>query len=80
MISGWLWLLWIGGVIVTFAVLEGIAIRNKPHGDTLSEYTRRWLGISPRRWHRLLGIPVFTVTAVGFVVWFVPHILLGVWP
>jgi hypothetical protein len=68
------WGLWLGGTLVSFAVMETLAIRSGHMDATLSRRLRAWLGIAPRSRWRLAGISLF----VGFFAWFVPHIVFGV--
>lgn len=69
------WLAWMTLVAVSFAILEGAAIMSRRTGDTLSETIRRWLGIEPGRPVRRIAVPAFVVVLIGFVAWFLPHIL-----
>ncbi|MFG1602859.1 hypothetical protein [Actinoplanes sp. NPDC049265] len=62
---------------MTFAVLEGIALVRRAPGDTLSENTRHWLG-TDRTW-KTGGALGFVAALVGFIVWFVPHIVFRSW-
>lgn len=70
--SVWAW--WLVCIVVSFGVLEGIALINKRKGDTLSEYTRKWIGLGDNGWKRTLGAAAFAGTLLGFVTWFVLHI------
>lgn len=79
MIPAWAWVVWLSLLGGSFAVLEGIALRNRRTGDTLSENTRRWLGINPARPGRRASMAVFAGTLIAFTAWFVPHILFD-WP
>ena len=72
------WACWLGIMVLgTFGLLEGSALVSKKSGDTFSETLRRWLGITPRRWWRPIGMISFLVIFGGFSVWFLGHILLG---
>jgi flagellar biogenesis protein FliO len=51
-------------------------VRREP-GDTLSENTRAWLG-TDKTW-KTWGALGFVIALVGFVVWFVPHIVFHAW-
>lgn len=73
------WLAWCLAVALSFAVLETVGILTKAHGDTLSERTRERLGIQPRRPWRWWAFPAFAAVLAGFVIWFLPHIRLGIW-
>lgn len=66
-------------LLVAFGVFEGIAIANPKPGDTFSETLRRWLGVYPKAKRRWVLMPSFGVVLVGFVVWFVPHVIFGIW-
>ena len=70
------WAIWLVVVAGSFAVLEGLALRDSRTGDTLSENTRRWLGIEPAHRIRRVAVPAFVAVLVGFVVWFIPHIVV----
>jgi hypothetical protein len=72
-----IWTVWLAVVAATFAVLEGIALVRRQPGDTLSENTRHWLG-TDRTW-TTWGALGFVIALVGFVVWFVPHIVFNAW-
>lgn len=63
-----IWSLWVGAVIVTFAILEAIG-QHKP-GGTLSETLRRWLGINPPKpWRKAAA--ALLLAGLG---WFGTHI------
>jgi hypothetical protein len=72
-----IWRTWLAVAAMTFAVLETIALIRRQPGDTLSENTRHWLG-TDRRW-ATWGALGFVVALVGFVIWFVPHIVFKAW-
>jgi hypothetical protein len=72
-----IWAVWLVIVAVSFAVLETIALVRKADGDTLSENTRTWIGV--RRGWKSAGVLGFMAVLVGFVIWFIPHIVWGVW-
>ena len=74
-IPTWAWITWAAVTVVSFAVLEAIAILNGRSPDTLSENIRRWIGVEPQSRTRLIGVPLFLAVLFGFVAWFVPHIL-----
>lgn len=74
-----IWAGWLIAVAVSFAFLEGYALWTKRTGDTLSENTRRWLGIQPVRPWRRWGVGLFSAVLMGFVAWFLPHITIGLW-
>lgn len=78
-IPSWAWVTWAAASLVTFFILELVALMNNRDHDTLSENLRRWLGINPPRPVRRWTVPLFIVVLVGFVVWFVPHIVLSIW-
>ncbi|HEY9367549.1 hypothetical protein [Streptomyces sp.] len=71
----WTWATWLAGVAVSFAVLETIGLLTTADGDTLSEATRRWLGIDPVRPWRIAGSVGFATVLLGFTAWFLPHIV-----
>ncbi|MGH3388216.1 MAG: hypothetical protein ACRDOO_04995 [Actinomadura sp.] len=75
-IPTWAWIIWVAVTVVSFAVLEALAILNGPaHRDTLSDNIRRLIGVDPPSRARLVGIPLFLAVLLGFVAWFIPHIL-----
>lgn len=65
-------IVWIS-VLGIAGIIEGYAIGTKAKGDTLSERTRYWFRTSTPG-----GKAGFTLTWVGFAVWFLGHIL-GWW-
>lgn len=67
------WLLWLLTVGVSFAILEGNAIRNKKTHATLTYTLRKHLGIHPVRPWKIIG----TGIVVGFSTWFAIHIITG---
>lgn len=71
-----IWAVWAITAAVSGGVLETIALIDRRKGDTLSEKTRALLGIEPVKPIRRVAIPVFVAVFVGFVAWFVPHIVL----
>ena len=79
MIPEWVWIVWLLITLGIFAGLEGIALANGHDGDTLSERTRRWLGITPHNPRRRIAVPAFAAVLTGFVLWFLPHILWSIW-
>ena len=79
MIPAWLWISWITCTLAGFIILEAVALANRRSGDTLSEYIRKWLGIYPPSHIKRFGTTAFVVALVGFVVWFIPHIVFQVW-
>ncbi|MCW2881920.1 MAG: hypothetical protein JWQ95_6020 [Sphaerisporangium sp.] len=78
-VPAWAWIAWAVASLGVFAALETVALANRRTGDTLSENIRRWLGIHPYRPVRRYAVPAFAVVLLGFVAWFVPHILLSIW-
>lgn len=75
MIESSTWAIWLASVAVSFGVLEGIALLNKKDGDTLSENTRKWIGLKENGVKRVAGASIFAGTILGFATWFVVHIL-----
>lgn len=65
------WLIWLAVTLVSFGIMEGIAIACHKYEWTLSATLRRWLGVDPKRRWRLLASAAF----LGFFVWFCIHIL-----
>ena len=65
------WLVW----LALFIVIEGLAIRDKRKGDTLSEHCWEWFAVKQRkrawRWRRIL--------LASFMVWLTVHFLSGGW-
>lgn len=67
-IPEWAWLTWLAVSAGVFAVMEGIALANKDKSpDTLSEFTRKWLGIEPYSKRRRVTVPLFVGGLVAFV-------------
>lgn len=70
-----IWIVWLITVLASFGIIEGATLVNKQKGDTLSENTRKWIGLlSQDTKKRAAGAAVFAGTALGLVVWFVLHI------
>ncbi|MEV4474657.1 hypothetical protein [Nonomuraea sp. NPDC049504] len=78
-IPSWAWMVWAALSVGSFLILEFAALANTRENDTLSENLRRWLGLDPPRPVRKILAPLFIAGLVGFVVWFVPHILWSLW-
>lgn len=66
------------GLLVAFGVWETGAIVSGHREWTFTYKIRTWLGIEQKK-PVIWAVVVFTLTLVGFVVWFVPHIVLGWW-
>lgn len=71
------WTIWLAVTAVSFAILETAGLLNKKEGDTLSENTRTWIG-TEKTW-KTWGALGFVAALVGFVIWFVPHIVFKTW-
>lgn len=69
------WTVWVLVVALSFAALETAGLLTSGDGDTLSEWTRAVLGIDPVRPWRIAGTIGFAVALLGFVAWYLPHIL-----
>jgi hypothetical protein len=78
-VESWVWIVWLIISLGGFAILETISLANRKRGDTLSENTRRWLGIDPPNPVARIGIPLFVAVLVIFVIWFIPHIVFQIW-
>lgn len=72
---GRIWGWWLAFFALSFAILETIALIDRSTEDTLSENTRRWLGTN-KTW-KTGGALAFIVALVGFVIWFIPHIVFN---
>lgn len=71
----WTWGIWLTLVVGTFAGLEAWALATRAtHGDTLSEFLRRILGVRPRRRWRYLPAAGFVL----FLGWLAVHIVLEI--
>ncbi len=46
----WAWVAW----IIFFVVIEGIALRDRRKGDTLSEHVWKWFGVGQKGWWALV--------------------------
>lgn len=66
------WVIWLAVTAVSFVVLETVALVK---GETLSEVTRRWLGVDPPKPWRRLTIGLFASLVTALAEWFVPHIV-----
>lgn len=62
--------MWVA-ILLTAAAYETYGIISKAEGDTLSERLRLWFHTDS-----LAGSVAFVVALLGFVLWFIPHILL----
>lgn len=67
-----LWVLW----GLAFAVVEGVALVNSKHGDTLSEHVWAWLGVGSNA--NPVKTPKWTLRVsrtilVSFLVWLLLH-------
>jgi hypothetical protein len=70
------WLLW----IAAFAVIEGIALRNRRPGDTLSEHVWEWFAIGRPGKPRppLTGsVQIRRFALLAFMAWLSVHFLTG---
>jgi uncharacterized membrane protein len=67
-----MWAAWFAFGTGGFFVLEHLAVKQQPE-DTLSKVTRDILGVHQRRGK--ITKPTFVAGLVGFVIWFIPHIL-----
>jgi len=65
------WVVW----ILTFAIIEAVAIFDKKKGDTLSEHIWEWFDI--KQTEKFYKLKRFTF--VSLLVWFIFHILTGGW-
>lgn len=72
----WVWAAWVAAVLLSFAGLETYTLLTAADGDTLSEVTRLVLGIDPVQPWRIAGMVGFSAVLLGFVAWFLPHIVL----
>lgn len=69
----WAWL-WIGW-IVAFVVIEGLALKDRDRGDTLSEHVWEWFSVKkPGPWAKARR----TLLA-AFMLWLSVHFLTGGW-
>lgn len=73
------WVLFTTVALAVFGVGEGLALAGRRSGHTYSENIRHWLGVDRHPWYTRWAAWVFASVLVGFVVWFVPHILLTIW-
>ena len=62
------WLLWISFAVLSFAVIEGIALVNDTGGDTLTEHIQWIAGKSPV-WAGVVGVGI-----AAFSAWFLSHL------
>jgi hypothetical protein len=74
----WVWAAWAAAVLLSFAGLETYTLLTAADGDTLSEATRLVLGIDPVQPWRIAGMVGFSAVLLGFVAWFLPHVLFRV--
>jgi hypothetical protein len=63
------WAIWAATVLISFSVLEGLALSRRSH-PTLSRTLARWLGVAPPTpWGR-----VALVGFAGFWTWLTVHV------
>jgi len=67
----WIWIAW-GGI---FAVTEGIALRNKKTGDTLSEHVWKWFKVKEQPKRFTAG----RFALLAGLVWLTGHLAFGWW-
>lgn len=71
-----------GGILTAGLLFEGVALKRRVRGDTLSEFTRKWFRTgSPeiKGSGSRVGRLAFGVAWVGFAGWYLWHILWQVW-
>jgi hypothetical protein len=71
----WYTFAWIGWILA-FVVIEAASLLDRRSGDTFSEHVRKWFNIEENGPKRVVGISAFIVIVVGFVAWFIPHIVV----
>jgi hypothetical protein len=64
------WMIWLGVVLGSFGVMEGLSLAHRRGWLTLSESLRKMLGIKP---HRPWQVPACMVF-LGFLLWLAIHI------
>jgi hypothetical protein len=74
----WFWAIWLALLAGGFVAAQTVALLNPGRGGTLSEWTRRQLGVYPPRSRRRWTVAAFTATLVALTVWLVPH--MTYWP
>lgn len=77
------WIVWLAATVVSFGVLELMAIGQSAAArrtggvdqrGTLSENLRRWLGVDPPQPWRRAAVAAFASAVTAAAAWFVPHI------
>jgi len=63
----WLWGIW----ALLFIAIEGAAIKNKAHGDTLSEHIWKWIG--KKGYEKPVGYKYRRAALGVFLLWLVGH-------
>jgi hypothetical protein len=77
-VTGWTWL-WLGWIAI-FGIIEGIALTNSQHSDTLSEHLWSWFGYdregrkSRKGWARLRRFLL-----LAFLIWLILHVVTSGW-
>jgi hypothetical protein len=69
---GIVWMIWAGGALVSFLIIELTAVFTHHMDRTLSRNLRRWLGIYPVKPWRKLGGALFSsvlLALVGLLIW-----------
>jgi hypothetical protein len=69
----WFWAAWLALLTVGFVFAQTVALLDPGRGGTLSEWTRRQLGVSPPRPRRKWTVAAFTTALVLLTVWIIPH-------
>jgi hypothetical protein len=83
-----IWLTWLGGVLVSFGVLEGLGLsirnhaKNLPPNDSFSETWWGWLKVVPGQGveHWTLPHLLAAVGVLGLCLVLAGHLILGLWP
>jgi hypothetical protein len=75
----WFWLAWLTVLTGGFVFAQTVALVDPGRGGTLSEWTRRQLGVNPPRPRRRWAVATFTTVLVVLTVWLVPHMTYWPW-
>jgi hypothetical protein len=79
---GWLtlfWTIWLILLAGGFVAAETVALVSRGRGGTLTEFTKRQLGVSPPRPRRKWTVATFTAALVVLTVFLVPHMTYWPW-
>jgi hypothetical protein len=75
----WVWTAWLILLAGGFVAAETVALLHRGRGGTLTEWTKRHLGVYPLRPRRKWTVATFTTALVVLTVFLVPHMTHWPW-